>query len=205
MGDVGWVVVLGWLAAVVVIVRMIPQPVRLVRTGVPHGVSALAVINIALTELAWIVYGLRENLVPVWALSLVAFPAGLWTVYLLRDRITRRDLLGAAVWSAAIVLGTLTGTLALALAFSVVVNYGPQVVTAIRGSRLEGLAPATWYLALADAGLWGAYGLAVGDPALIGYCAALASAAVVILARIAHERSSPATVEPALTLAVDTA
>jgi hypothetical protein len=78
-------------------------------------------------------------------------------------------------------------------------------VTAIRGSRLEGLAPATWYLALADAGLWGAYGLAVGDPALIGYCAALASAAVVILARIAHERSSTATVEPALTLAVDTA
>jgi uncharacterized protein with PQ loop repeat len=205
MGDAGWVVMLGWLAAVVVIVRMIPQPVRLVRTGVPHGVSALAVINIALTELAWIVYGLSENLAPVWVLSLFAFPAGLWTVYLLRDRIARPDLFGAAVWSASIVLGALTGTLALVLALSVVVNYGPQVLTAIRGTRLEGLAPATWYLALADAGLWGAYGLAIGDPALIGYCVALASAAVVILARIVSERSSPITVEPALTLAVDTA
>lgn len=177
-------VVLGWLATVAFLVRLVPQPVRLMRTGVPDGVSPMAVMNIALTELAWLLYGLIEDLVPVWVVSLPALPLGLWTVVLLRDQITRRDLVGSGVWLAAIVLAWFTGLLAVVLAASVLVNYGPQVITAVRGRHLEGLAPATWWLALVDATLWGAYGLAVSDPALLGYCVVLAGSAAVILWRI---------------------
>lgn len=184
-------VLLGWLATVAFLVRLLPQPIRLMRTGVPDGVSPMAVMNIALTELAWLLYGLIEGLVPVWVVSLPALPLGLWTVVLIRRQITARDLLGSGVWLAAIVLGWLTGALAVVLAASVLVNYGPQVVTAVRGHRLEGLAPATWWLALADASLWGAYGVAVGDPALVGYCVVLSASAAVILWRIWRTRAEP--------------
>jgi uncharacterized protein with PQ loop repeat len=177
-------VLLGWLATFAFLIRLLPQPIRLMRTGVPDGVSPMAVMNIALTELAWLSYGLIEGLVPVWVVSVPALPLGLWTVVLLRRQLTRRDLLGSGVWLATIVLGWATGTLAVVLAASVFVNYGPQVVTAVRGHHLQGLAPTTWWLALADASLWGAYGFAVGDPALVGYCVILTASAFVILWRI---------------------
>jgi uncharacterized protein with PQ loop repeat len=177
-------VVLGWLATAAFLVRLIPQPLRLLRTGVPHGVSPMAVVNIVLTEIAWLTYGLVENLVPVWVVSLPAVPLGLWTVFLVRRQITRTDLFGSGLWLLAIVTGALTGMLAAVLVLSVLVNYGPQVVTAVRATNLQGLAPATWYLALLDAALWGAYGVAVGDPALLGYCAVLAVSAAVILGRL---------------------
>lgn len=182
--------VLGWLATVAFLVRLLPQPLRLVRTGVPNGVSAIAIMNIALTELAWLLYGLMEGLVPVWAVSVPALPLGLWTVVLLRHQITRRDLFVSGLWLGAIGIGFLTGTLAVILAASVFVNYGPQVLTAVRGEHLEGLAPATWFLALADAGLWGAYGVAVGDPALLGYCVILTLFSLVILWRIWRTRDA---------------
>jgi uncharacterized protein with PQ loop repeat len=186
--DVDAAFVLGWLATVAFLVRLLPQPLRLIRTGVPDGVSCIAVMNIALTELAWLLYGFIEGLVPVWAVSLPALPLGLWTVVLLRHRITRRDLVVSGLWLGAIGVGFLTGTLAVILAVSVLVNYGPQVLTAIRGDHLEGLAPATWLLALVDAGLWGAYGVAVGDPALLGYCVILTLFALIILWRIWRTR-----------------
>lgn len=196
VGQVDAAFVLGWLATVAFLVRLVPQPVRLARTGVPDGVSCVAVVNIALTELAWLLYGFIEGLLPVWAVSLPALPLGLWTVVLLRDQITRRDLLASGLWLLAIAAGFATGTLAVVLAASVFVNYGPQVLTAVRGENLDGLAPATWFLALADAGLWGAYGFAVGDPALLGYCLILTVFALVILWRIWRTRElavAPAT------------
>jgi uncharacterized protein with PQ loop repeat len=198
-------VLLGWLATVAFLLRLLPQPVRLVRTGIPSGVSPMAVMNIALTELAWLVYGLTEGLVPVWVVSLPAFPLGLWTVYLVRRQITRRDLIGSSVWLVAIVVGWSTGMLAVVLACSVLVNFGPQVYTAVRGHDLEGLAPATWYLALADAALWGAYGWAVDDPALLGYCAVLTISAAIILTRISRAREVPDTADLTLTPATDAA
>lgn len=191
MADVDAAFVLGWLATVAFLVRLLPQPLRLIRTGIPDGVSSIAVMNIALTELAWLLYGLIEGLVPVWAVSLPALPLGLWTVLLLRHQITRRDVLVSGLWLFAIGVGFLTGTLAVILAASVLVNYGPQVLTAVRGQDLEGLAPATWLLALADAGLWGAYGVAVGDPALLGYCVVLTLFSLVILWRIWRTREEP--------------
>lgn len=192
MADLDAAFVLGWLATVAFLVRLLPQPLRLIRSGVPDGVSCIAAMNIALTELAWLLYGLIEGLVPVWVVSVPALPLGAWTVVLLRRQITQRDVLVSGLWLAAIALGFVTGTLAVVLAASVLVNYGPQVLTAIRGQHLEGLAPATWFLAFADAGLWGAYAVAVGDPALLGYCVILTACAATILWRIWRTREENA-------------
>jgi len=176
--------VVGIVASVAFLVRLLPQPLRLARTGVPDGVSPMAAINIAVSELAWLVYGLVEGLVPVWAVSLVSLPLALWTVGLLRRQVGRRDLAGGAAWLAVMAATWALGILGLALALSVVVNYGPQVVTALRSDRLEGLAPATWWLALLDAATWGAYGLVVADPELILYTVVLSTSAGIILVRI---------------------
>jgi uncharacterized protein with PQ loop repeat len=197
VGEVDAAFVLGWLATVAFLVRLLPQPLRLIRTGVPNGVSPIAVMNIALTELAWLLYGVVEGLVPVWVVSLPAFPLAAWTAVLMRDRITRRDLTISGLWLAAIAVGFVTGTLAVVLTASVFVNYWPQVYTALRGRHLEGLAPATWYLAILDATLWGAYAIAVGDPALIGYCIILNVFSLTILWRIWRTR------EDAVVLAVE--
>ncbi len=69
---------------------------------------------------------------------------------------------------------------------SVVVQYGPQVWTALRQDDLDGISPTMWKLAFIDALTWGAYGLAVGDPALLGYTVMLSASAVTILVRLSQ-------------------
>lgn len=176
--------VLGTVAMVAFVVRLLPQPMRLARTGVPDGVSPMSALNIALTEVAWLVYGLVEGLLPVWAVSLPALPLALWAVVLLRRSTTRRDLLGAAAWLSVIVVSWALGLLGVALALSIVVNHGPQLWTALRSDRLDGLAPATWWLAIVDAATWAAYGVAVSNAELLLYGAVLSAIAMVILVRI---------------------
>jgi uncharacterized protein with PQ loop repeat len=200
LSDLALADVLGIVAMVAFLVRLVPQPVRLARTGVPDGVSPMTAINIALTEVAWLVYGLIEGLVPVWLVSVPALPLALWTVVLLRHRTTRRDLLGSGLWLAVIAVTWGAGVLGIALALSVLVNYGPQVVTALRDDRLDGLAPATWWLAIVDAATWSAYGLAVADPELLLYGAVLATSAVIILVRI-RVTSRTVVTTPALAVA----
>ena len=79
----------GWVASIVFLARLLPQPIRLFRTGVPNGVSPLAMMNSAVSDIAWVLYGLSAGLAPVWVVALLALPPGIWTIVLLRDRITR--------------------------------------------------------------------------------------------------------------------
>jgi uncharacterized protein with PQ loop repeat len=175
---------LGLLASGVFLVRLLPQPVRLARTGVASGVSPLAALNSMLTMIAWVSYGLIAGLPLVWVVSVVALVPGVWTVLLLRRDATRRDLTWAGAWLAVQVLAAATGLLVAVLAAGVVVTQGPQVLRAVRESDLTGLATATWWLSLLDASTWGAYGLAVGDAALVAYGVVLASSACIVLGRI---------------------
>jgi len=178
--------VIGWIASVVFLARLMPQPIRLARTGVPDGVSGLGAINSVVSDIAWILYGLVAGLVPVWAVTAAALVPGLATVALLRRRLVRADLLGGAAWLGLILIAAVAGKLALVLAGSVLVNQGPQVWTAIRSNRLEGIAKTTWYIALADAAVWGLYGVVQpeADFALVGYGVVLMSSAVTILLRV---------------------
>jgi hypothetical protein len=66
----------------------------------------------------------------------------------------------------------------------VVVQYGPQVWTALRQSDLAGISPTMWKLAILDALTWGSYAVVVGDPELIGYAVTLCVFAIIILVRI---------------------
>ncbi len=178
---------LGWIGSALFLARLVPQPLRLHRTGVSHGVSPLAALNAAASDAAWFLYGLSSGLAPLWVCTALAIPLDAWTLWLLRHRVTVHDGLAASTW--VLIIGAawaLRGAdgLGASLAFSVLVNHAPQVWSALRGDRLGGIAPATWYFALADAMLWGGYGLAVRDGALVAYGIVLTVSALITLARL---------------------
>lgn len=175
---------LALLASGVFLVRLLPQPVRLVRHQVDAGVSPLSAMNALIADLAWLAYGLWAGIPAVWIVSVLALLPEVWTVALLRRKTRPVELGIAALWAGAILLSAPLGLLAAALGVGVLVTQGPQVLMALREDDLRGIAPATWRLALADAICWGAYGWAIGDPALLGYFAVLSTSAVIVLVRL---------------------
>lgn len=192
-----WTDALGWIGTALFLVRLLPQPLRLHRTGDASGISVQSALNALVSDAGWLVHGLVTGLAPVWVAALAAIPLDCWMLWHLRGRVEVRHLSGAALWAAALAIGgAVWGRvgLGLVLGTSVVVNHAPQVWTALRSHSLSGLAPATWWFALADALLWGGYGWAERDPALIAYGLVLGAASVTILAAMAlrHPARDPA-------------
>lgn len=175
---------LGLVASAVFLVRLLPQPLRLARHGVADGVSALAAFNAVVAAVAWIAYGLWVALPVVWVVSVAALVPCIWQLVLLRHRLTSGDLAAGLALVAALVGASVLGVLGVALGGLVVVTAGPQVRQVYADHDLTGVAPATWWVALVDATTWGLYGLAVADPALLGYFAVLVTASVAVLLRL---------------------
>jgi uncharacterized protein with PQ loop repeat len=90
--------VLGLVASAAFLVRLLPQPIRLARTGAAGGVSALASLTAVLAALGWLTYGLLAGLPIVRAVSLAALVPCVWQVALLRRQTTRNDLVAAGSW-----------------------------------------------------------------------------------------------------------
>jgi len=176
--------VLAVVASGVFLARLLPQPVRLARSGVAAGVSALAALNAVIVAVAWVVYGLQADLLAVWLVSVLALVPGCWTVALLRREVQPADVALAGAWVAVLVAAALAGVSGVALAVGVVVTQGPQVLQALRQRDLRGISPATWWISLLDAATWGAYGVAVADGALVGYAIVLTVSAAVVLGRV---------------------
>ncbi|MFZ6004734.1 MAG: hypothetical protein ACOYXM_12480 [Actinomycetota bacterium] len=187
-----WSLAVGRVASGVFLVRLLPQPIRLARTGVVAGVSPLAALNSVVTALAWTAYGATARLAVVAIVSALAVIPSAWTALLLVRSATRSDWLGALAWSGVVVAAAVTGRLGFVLAGSVLLTIGPQVIVALRGTDLRGIAPATMWIALAHASLWGLYGLVLEDGALMAYGLVLSSSATIVLVRIATtQRLSP--------------
>jgi len=173
------------VASAVFLLRLLPQPIRLWRSGVADGVSPLAAFNGVLVTVAWLVYGLVMDLPAVWIVSAMALLPGIWQAVLLIPQSRRVDVLGAVALAGVVLVAAMTETLGAALGLGVVVSTGPQVVTALRGRELDGISPLTWWVSIIDATLWGCYGVLMHDAALIGYGAVLAGFSVLVLVRLA--------------------
>lgn len=180
------------VASAVFLIRLLPQPIRLARSGVATGVSPSATLNAVVSAVAWIAYGAAQGLPVVWGVSVLALVPCTWQALLLRGHVTRRDLASVGGFVAALVVAAASGVLGLALAGTVLVTTGPQVHRVLREHDLSGIAPATWWVAIVDAVTWGAYGWAISDAALIGYFVALLAAAVIVIARLAWTNRTPA-------------
>jgi uncharacterized protein with PQ loop repeat len=172
------------LASAVFLARLLPQPLRTLRTGQVAGVSVLAAMNAGIADLAWLAYGLSSGIVTIWLVSIPAILASSWTFLLLRRTVTRRDLTAAGTWAAVVGGAAWAGLLTFALAGTVVVACGPALWSAYRARHPVGIASGTWLIALLDAGTWGAYGLDIGSRALDLYAVILMTTALAILARL---------------------
>lgn len=175
---------LGLLASLLYLIRLVPQPIRTLRTGQVAGVSGLAALNTLISDGAWLCYGLVAAVVPVWLVSIPAIAASALTVALLRRTIGRGDLAVASLWAALVVACAAGGVLTLALAATVLVTCGPALWSAYSHRHPVGLSRSTWWLAIADALAWGSYGVAIGDRALELYGVVQLLTAVAILVRL---------------------
>ena len=90
---------IGLAGSILFLIRLVPQPVRLWRGGVPDGVSPQTALNMLVSDLGWMVYGLAVGLVPIWVVTLCALPIDLFLLVLLRRQVTARQLLLATAWA----------------------------------------------------------------------------------------------------------
>jgi uncharacterized protein with PQ loop repeat len=171
----------------------LPQLHRLVRTGDTNGVS-LANATLAVgSELGWLAYTAHGSLwsaVPESALMAAAHTV--LAILLLRAGVpATRPFIAAAVWSAVLVATTAFGGWALlgaVLPLAYAVQVTPAVVAVYRARCPSGVAVATWAIVLVECALWGAYGLAKGDHALMLLAVVGCGSSLAIVARIAAVR-----------------
>ena len=180
----GWTAALAIAASVTFLARLLPQPLRTFRTGQVAGVSAVAAINAFIADAAWLAYGLSARVVAVWLVSIPALLASGWTAALLRKAVRRRDVAVSSGWLLVVVASAGVGQLVLALSLTVLVCCGPALWSAYTSSEPAGLTRWTWWLALADATLWGGYGLLIADRALQLYGGVMLATAVAVLLRL---------------------
>src|SRR3954466_9284316 len=107
---------LSLVASAIFLVRLLPQPARLWRTGVTAGVSPVAAANAVTSATAWLVYGLLQGLLVVWTGSIVALIPGVWTVSLLRREFGRAEVLAAGSVVGAFAVAAALGLFGAALA-----------------------------------------------------------------------------------------
>lgn len=175
---------LGLFASVVFLARLLPQPVRTLRTGQVTGLSALASMNALVADAAWLIYGFSSGLVEVWAVSVPAIAASGWTVALLRRAARLRDLVLAGVWLAVVVACAATGALTAVLALAVAVTCGPALWSAYTHQDPQGISAGTWWIAVVEAAAWGAYGVWVHSVALELYGVTMVLTAAAVLGRL---------------------
>lgn len=183
----------GWIGALTFLGRLTPQTVRLWRTRNAAGVSWLASANQVGSSLAWTIYGLGVGELVLWLPALIALVPSTATVLLVGRPPNRKTLLGALAWFVAVVCAWPLGgraALATVIGVGIVLVVAPQVLLAARSDRLAGISAPTWRVALADAVLWGTYGLGTGEPMTAVYGIVLGASAIFILARLRITRAA---------------
>ncbi len=181
------------VATILAIVALLPQVLKLHRTGIIAGVSATWGGIGAVSNIGWFVYLSREKL---WA----SVPAAgfLFVFYAITVYYVGRgggDLRPAARWSAGwataltliLVLGG-WGALGIVLGSGAAVTLAPGLWTAYRTRLPRGIAPSTWAITLTGSLLWSYYGLFYEDPGILIYAVTTVTGAALMLARYAATR-----------------
>lgn len=171
--------------------QLVPQVVKLRRVALPAGLSPTwALLGIS-TNVAWAVYRWSQGLwlgLPSPVIAALLYVAALWLIVRSLPSLRWAGLAGMAwfgcIGGAAAVGGwTLVGTV---LGVSSGLQAAPSIWAAYRSSRPVGIAPSLWVIGLAQAVLWGYYGWANADLALVLYAITLSLAAVLILGRYGY-------------------
>jgi hypothetical protein len=181
--------VLGAAALSVTAVVVVPQIVRLVRTGLTAGVSPSWTAIGAITTGAWTVYlGQRGLWWPATAdlINCVSYAIAFGLLVRAGAHVGIAMTLAPA-WLAVLVSAAALGgwaALGWVLSISYVVQVSPSVWTALRSTRVDGIAAGTWRLVLLEGLLWAPYAAIEGDAPLLSFALIAIAASTVILARV---------------------
>jgi len=177
-------------ATVATLFFLVPQIAKLVRTGDSAGVSATWPAIGFISNIGWFVYFVHEALwasllaplgaatgyaVTLWALARTGRPLG--ASYL------RGIVFGSVLVATTAVAGWTALGVALGLSFGVMMV--PSLWTAYRTANPSGISPGTWWLGVAEAGLWGFYGWHHSDAGIITFAVTALLGSVGMLARYA--------------------
>ncbi|HEV2147233.1 MAG TPA: hypothetical protein VGR37_07505 [Longimicrobiaceae bacterium] len=175
------------------LIRALPQLLRLVRTQDAQGVSADSAGTISVVSFAWAAYGMLTDQVAV-ALASGASAVMFGIVTAVALRLGRRvsEMRTTPVWLIVLAFaGSVGGAqgLGLLLPVSVLVANVPQLLVAWRERDLSGLSLGTWVLSVAEAAVWGTYGLLAGDRAILVHNVLhLTTSGGIVLLRLAKTR-----------------
>lgn len=176
------------LATITTLVFLIPQIVKLVRTGDSSGVSTSWPVLGVVINSGWFVYVISQSL--WWSVvapfgTAIAYGVILWAL-----RRTGRDLRASygrgTGWAIVLVAITTTlgwSALGVALGLSYGVMVAPSLWTAYRTPDPSGVSPGTWALGLAEGFLWGFYGWHHADSGILTFSTIAVIGGSLMLAR----------------------
>jgi len=162
------------LATIGTVTFLIPQIVKLVRTRDSHGVSSTWPALGFVTNVGWFVYLIAQALWAAIVAPLVTFISYAVTLWALArtGRDLRRSSLRGLAWASLLAVTTVIAgwdALGVVLGLSYGVMLAPSIWTAYRTPDPSGVSPGTWWIGLAEALLWGYFGLYHTDAGIITF------------------------------------
>ncbi len=179
----------GLVATAVTLAQILPQIVRLVRTGRIEGVSPAWAAGGATINLGWLAYVIEGRFwvtIPSIIFAIIIFSLALFLLYRNGASIRAGLLMSGAIALACVVIlqaagWTVLGTL---LGLSNGLYLGPSVVAAWRSHTPVGVSPWTWMLTVLEGVKWGFYGVLVESGPITAYGATAILLALLVLLRL---------------------
>lgn len=192
----------GLVATAVTLAQILPQIVRLVRTGRIEGVSPAWAAGGATINLGWLAYVIEGRFwvtIPSIIFAIIIFSLALFLLYRNGASIRAGLLMSGVIALACVVIlqaagWTVLGTL---LGLSNGLYLGPSVVAAWRSHTPVGVSPWTWMLTVLEGVKWGFYGVLVESGPITAYGATAILLALLVLLRlwVARDRIRAALVQ----------
>lgn len=173
---------------------LIPQIRKLVLTGDPEGISVTWPFIGLVSNAAWTTYLVSRSL---WAatpstVGMVIFYVAVIKVLADIGVPLRPGVVRGAIWASLLAtIGLVFGwsVFGLVLGWSYSVQMAPPVVAAYRSSNPRGISIGSWTLITIESGLWGVYGVLLGDVPIQVFALTGLVAGVAILIRAITTRS----------------
>ncbi len=179
----------GIVATAVTFVQILPQIVRLIRTGRTEGVSPAWAAGGATINLGWLAYVIEGRFwvtIPSIIVAIISFVLALYLLYRNGASIRAGLLMSGAIAVASVVIQQAAGwtVLGTVLGLSNGLYLGPSVVAAWRSQAPVGISPLTWWLTVLEGLKWGFYGVLVEAVPIMVYGSTAILLALLVLLRL---------------------